>query len=263
MNSPDQIKHEVRNHYTKVVNTASSCCGSACGCSTDVSFADPYAGREGYVPEADLGLGCGIPTDVADIRPGETVVDLGSGAGNDCFVARHLVGETGRVIGLDFTPAMVRKAQEHAAKRGFTNVEFVRGEIEQMPLENGVADVVVSNCVLNLVPDKPKAFAEMYRIIKPGGRFAVSDTVTLGTLPPGVRDAVVLYAGCVSGAIDRDEYVRRLQEAGFADVEVRKEKAYEVTDEYLASTLAADQIAAFKASDARILSITVTGRKPR
>lgn len=262
MNSPDQIKHEVRNHYTKVVNTASSCCGSACGCGTDVTFADPYAGREGYVPEADLGLGCGIPTDVADIRPGETVVDLGSGAGNDCFVARHLVGPAGRVIGLDFTPAMVRKAQEHAAKRGFTNVEFVRGEIEQMPLQDGVADVVVSNCVLNLVPDKRKAFAEMFRIIKPGGRFAVSDTVIRGQLTPEVREAAVLYAGCVSGAIGRDEYVQWLKDAGFVDVSVRTERAYDLSDDYLAGSLSAEQIRSFRASDAAVLSITVTGRKP-
>jgi SAM-dependent methyltransferase len=262
MNSPDQIKFEVRNHYTKVVNTSSSCCGSACGCGTDITFADAYAGREGYVPEADLGLGCGIPTDVADIRPGDTVVDLGSGAGNDCFVARHLVGEKGRVIGVDFTPAMIRKAQEHATKRGFTNVEFVRGEIEQMPLHDGVADVVVSNCVLNLVPDKAKAFAEMYRIIKPGGHFAVSDTVIRGTLSPDVKEAAVLYAGCVSGAIDRDEYVRLLGEAGFREVSVRKERVYDLTDQFLAESLSAEQIGAFRASGAAVLSITVTGRKP-
>jgi ubiquinone/menaquinone biosynthesis C-methylase UbiE len=262
MNSPDQIKLEVRNHYTKVVNTSSSCCGSACGCGTDVTFADPYAGREGYVAEADLGLGCGIPTDVADIQAGNTVVDLGSGAGNDCFVARHLVGESGRVIGVDFTPAMVRKAQEHATKRGFTNVEFVRGEIEQIPLDAGVADVVVSNCVLNLVPDKRKAFAEMYRIIKSGGHFAVSDTVTRGTLTPDVKSAAVLYAGCVSGAIDRDEYVQLLREASFQEVSIRKERAYDLTDEYLAETLSAEQINAFRGSGSAVLSITVTGRKP-
>lgn len=262
MNTPEEIKTEVRNHYTKVVNTSSSCCGSACGCGTDVTFNDSYVGREGYVAEADLGLGCGIPTDIADIRPGDTVVDLGSGAGNDCFVARHQVGATGRVIGLDFTPAMVRKAQEHAAKLGLTNVSFVRGEIENMPLENGVADVVVSNCVLNLVPDKRVAFSEMYRIIKPGGHFAVSDTVTQGVMPTEAKKAAELYAGCISGAIDREEYLSLLREAGFESVEVRKERPYELTDEFLAGSLTADQIARFRASQAAVVSITVSGKKP-
>lgn len=261
MNSPDKIKQEVRNHYTKVVNTASSCCGSACGCKADFTFAESYAGHEGYVPDADLGLGCGIPIDVADMKPGETVVDLGSGAGNDCFVAQRIVGPTGRVIGVDFTPAMIRKAQENAAKLGVGNVEFVRGEIEHLPLNNGVADVIVSNCVLNLVPDKKAAFAEMVRVLKPGGRFAVSDLVVDGDLPDEVRSVAALYGACISGAVRREEYLDWLREAGFADVAVRKEKPYELSDEFLAEHLQPEQIARFRASGAKIVSITVNGTR--
>jgi ubiquinone/menaquinone biosynthesis C-methylase UbiE len=262
MNTPDQIKHEVRNHYTKVVNTSSSCCGSACGCSADFTFAESYAGREGYVPDADLGLGCGIPTDVAALKPGETVVDLGSGAGNDCFVAQRIVGPTGRVIGVDFTPAMIRKAQENAAKLGVTNVEFVRGEIEQLPLDNGLADVIVSNCVLNLVPDKKAAFVEMCRVLKPGGRFAVSDMVVEGDLPDHVRSVAALYGACVGGAVRRHEYLDWLRESGFADVAVQKEKPYELSDDFLSHHLSTEQIAQFRATGAKIVSITVSGTKP-
>jgi SAM-dependent methyltransferase len=261
MRTSEEIKNDVRNHYTAVVNTPQSCCGSACGCSADFTMAESYAGREGYVAEADLALGCGIPTDIADIRPGQTVVDLGSGAGNDCFVARQLVGDTGRVIGLDFTPAMIRKARENAAKLGFGNVEFVRGEIEHMPLADGIADVVVSNCVLNLVPDKRVAFAEMYRIIRPGGRFAVSDIVLHGSMAPEIKDVAALYAGCISGAIDQEEYLAWLRDAGFRDVEVRKERPYDLTDEFLASYVTPEEIRAFRTSNASIVSITVSGKK--
>lgn len=261
MQSPDQIKHEVRNHYTEVANTVASCCGSACGCGSDVTFNESYAGRDGYVPEADLGLGCGIPTDVADIRPGETVLDLGSGAGNDCFVARTLVGDTGRVIGVDFTPAMIRKAQANAAALGVSNVEFLKGEIEHLPLANATVDVIVSNCVLNLVPDKRAAFGEMARVLKPGGRFAVSDIVVDGVLPDDVRTVAALYGACISGAIGRNEYVTGLREAGFADVEIRKERPYDLPDTFLAGYLSAEAIAAFRSSGARVVSVTVSGRR--
>lgn len=261
MRTSEEIKRDVRNHYTGVANTA-SCCGPACGCSADFTFAESYAGREGYLPDADLALGCGIPTAAADIRLGQTVVDLGSGAGNDCFVARQLVGEVGRVIGLDFTPAMIRKAQENAAKLGFTNVEFVRGEIEHMPLADAIADVIVSNCVLNLVPDKRAAFSEMLRVLKPGGRFAVSDTVTRGGVPPEVQDVAALHAGCISGAIDRDMYVGLLKDVGFVDVEIRKERVQELSDEFLHGYLSPQQVHSFRESGTSIASITVTGMKP-
>ena len=261
MRTPEEIKRDVRDHYTGVVNTA-TCCGPACGCAADFTFAESYAGREGYVADADLALGCGIPTDAAGIRPGQTVVDLGSGAGNDCFVARQLVGDNGRVIGLDFTPAMIRKAQENAAKLGFTNVEFIRGEIEHMPLADGIADVIVSNCVLNLVPDKRMAFSEMLRVLKPGGRFAVSDTVTRGEVPVEVRDVAELHAGCISGAINRDDYLDLLKKVGFVDVEIRKEREQELSDEFLTSYLSPSQVRSFRESGTSIASITVTGRKP-
>ncbi len=261
MNSPDQIKHEVRDHYTAVVNTSSSCCGSACGCTADVTFAESYAGHEGYVAEADLGLGCGLPTDIADLKPGETVVDLGSGAGNDCFIAQRLVGPTGRVVGVDFTPAMIRKAQANAAALGITNVEFVRGEIEHLPLSDAMADVVVSNCVLNLVPDKKQAFAEMARVLRPGGRFAVSDMVVEGVLPDAVRTVAALWGACISGAISKGDYLGWLGEAGFEGVTVRKEKPYELSDEFLSDHLTSEQIVAFRRSGAKIVSITVVGRR--
>ena len=262
MNTSEEIKTSVRNKYTEIVNThATSCCGP-CGCEPDLSFADDYTSKEGYVADADYALGCGIPTDAVNIKKGETVLDLGSGAGNDVFVARQLVGEEGRVIGLDFTPAMVRKAQANAEKFGFTNVEFVRGDIEEMPIPDDTADVIVSNCVLNLLPDKTRGFAEMFRVMKNGGRFGVSDIVVEGELPDSVRQVAELYAGCVSGAIERTAYLEGLQSAGFVNLVVHKEKEYTLSTELLAQYVTPADIEAFKSSGARVLSITVSGEKP-
>ncbi|MDX5418277.1 MAG: arsenite methyltransferase, partial [Hymenobacteraceae bacterium] len=202
------------------------------------------------------------PTEFAQIKKGDTVIDLGSGAGNDCFVARALVGESGKVIGVDMTEAMIKKARENADKLGFNNVEFRQGEIEDLPIAGNRADVVVSNCVLNLVPDKQKAFSETYRVLKPGGHFSISDVVLVGELPEGLVKASEMYAGCVSGAIQKEEYLKIISEAGFVNITVQKEKAIEVPDEILRDYLNEEEIKAFRNSNTGIFSITVYGDKP-
>ncbi|MBD1209770.1 MAG: arsenite methyltransferase [Ignavibacteria bacterium] len=245
-----------------------SCCAPTCCSDTAADGGIPtvmnedYTQLAGYVPDADLALGCGIPTQFAQIRSGNTVVDLGSGAGNDAFVARALVGNNGRVIGVDFTEAMVAKARTNNAKMGFTNVEFVQGDIENMPLSNDIADVVVSNCVLNLVPNKHAAFSEVLRIMKSGAHFAVSDIVVSGTLPKGIQQAAEMYAGCVSGAIAKAEYLEIIEKTGFANVSVPKEREIHLPDELLLQYLTPAELKDYRASGARILSITVYGEKP-
>lgn len=261
----DELKEIVRATYTEVVTGGSSCCGATSCCGTEaawVDFTDDYTTLEGYVPEADFGLGCGLPTEHAGIREGDVVLDLGSGAGNDAFVARTLVGEAGRVVGVDFTPAMIEKARANAALIGAANVAFRQGDIEALPVADAEVDVVVSNCVLNLVPNKAQAFAEMYRVLKPGGRFCVSDIVTRGEMPPRLRQAAELYAGCVSGAIEESEYLRLLEAAGFTDVRVVKEKITPVPDEALAGVLTQEEIRAYREGGGTLLSATVVGTKP-
>lgn len=265
----NQLKTLVRESYSRVAGqgydqNASSCCGSGPSLSTVDSavMAESYANLEGYLPEADLGLGCGLPTQFAQIRPGDVVIDLGSGAGNDAFVARHETGPTGKVIGVDFTPAMIDRARRNAEARGFNNVEFRPGDIDAMPVSDAVADVVVSNCVLNLVPDKPAVFREMFRVLKPGGHFSVSDIVLVGELPDEIKGAAELYAGCVSGAIDQEEYLGGLREAGFQNLNLQKAKPISLPDEILSRYLDAGQLAAFRASGAGVVSITVYGEKP-
>jgi len=225
-------------------------------------MADDYTKLQGYIADADLGLGCGLPTEHALIRPGDTVVDLGSGAGNDCFVARSLAGETGRVIGIDFTERMIEKAKENAMKLGFDNVEFRQGDIENLPLAGGIADVVVSNCVLNLVPNKAQAFAETFRILKPKGHFSVSDIVLSGDLPQGLQQSAEMYAGCVSGAIQKEEYLSIIQKAGFKNIIVQKEKRISLPDEILQQYLGIAEMEEFKTGKAGIFSITVFAEKP-
>jgi len=264
---PEDLKKAVRDFYGKIARSSmpTSCCGTSgcCGDSNpEYSFInEDYSKLPGYVADADLGLGCGIPTESAELQEGETVLDLGSGAGNDAFVARRYVGEKGRVIGVDMTPSMLAKARENAKKLGVTNVEFRLGEIEQMPVDADSVDVVLSNCVLNLVPDKKAAFAEMFRVTRKGGRFCVSDIVTRGTLPDKAREAAVLYAGCVSGAIPKEEYVGGLTEAGFKDVKVRKERVVDVPPEVIEEHLGAEGLKQWKKDGSPILSITVTGVK--
>lgn len=266
MATNEELKQIVKEKYGEIAEKNSSCCGPTCCEPTNkvvdyTIMQDDYTNLKGYVADADLGLGCGLPTELAGIEEGSTVVDLGSGAGNDVFISRALVGESGKVIGLDFTQEMIDKANDNNRKLGYDNVEFQLGEIENMPIENDVADVVVSNCVLNLVPDKEKAFTEMYRIIKPGGHFCVSDIVLKGELPAGLQKSAAMYAGCVSGAIQQDEYLKILNEAGFINVEVKKTKVIELPDDVLSEFLSDDEIELFRNSNVGIYSITVVGYK--
>lgn len=267
--SSEELKQTVKEKYGKISKQTKeqnqgSCCGSGCGCDTvDYSvFADDYSRVKGYNQDADLGLGCGLPTEFAHISQGDTVVDLGSGAGNDCFVARQETGETGTVIGIDMTKEMVKKARSNARKIGFENVKFVLGDIEDIPLEDDLADVVVSNCVLNLVPDKQKAFSETYRILKQGGHFSISDVVTAGDLPATFKEDAEMYAGCVSGAIPREEYLDIVTAAGFQNLKIQQEKRIELPKEILEKYLSDQEIESFEQSDRGIFSITLYAEKP-
>ena len=267
MNS-EELKKVVQERYSIIANQSkqqneSSCCG-ATGCCSVVEYAvfsDSYDEVQGYNPDADLGLGCGIPTDYAGIKPGDHVLDLGSGAGNDCFVARALVGETGKVTGLDFTDAMLEKARENADKLGYTNVEFIKGDIEKMPLPDNTYDVIVSNCVLNLVPDKSKAFAEMMRVIKPGGHFCVSDVVIKGSLPEKLQKDAEMYAGCVSGALEMSEYLGIIEQQGFKNINVHKQKDIEIPVDILSNYLSETEMMKFNDGETGIYSITVSAQK--
>lgn len=267
--SSGEIKELIKEKYGLIADqdksqNESSCCGSTCGCSTIDSaiMADEYSGISGYVSDADLGLGCGLPTEFAMIKEGDTVVDLGSGAGNDAFIARSIVGEKGKVIGVDLTERMVEKARANAAKLNYRNVEFREGDIENMPLAGDVADVVVSNCVLNLVPNKLQAFKETFRILKAGGHFSVSDIVLVGSLPEGLKASAEMYAGCVSGAIDMKDYLQTIEQAGFTNIEVQKEKKIVLPDAILSQYLSREEMDEFKNGSAGIFSITVYAEKP-
>ena len=268
MTTNTDIKELVRTKYGEIAEqskdmNAASCCGVG-GCSTvDYTiFAQDYSNLQGYVADADLGLGCGVPTEFAQIKPGDTVIDLGSGAGNDAFVARAITGEGGKVIGVDMTPAMIDKARENADKLGFNNVEFRLGDIEALPIAANRADVIISNCVLNLVPDKRTAFAEMYRVLKPGGHFSVSDIVLRGELPDALRHDAEMYAGCVSGAIQESDYLGLLRDVGFADVTVQKANVITLPDDILSQYLTSDEITAMRDGGTGIVSVTVYGMKP-
>ena len=269
METNEQIKEMVKQKYSEIAlqdkeTNASSCCGSGC-CSTEVYniMSEEYDELNGYNPDADLGLGCGLPTNFAKIKKGDTVVDLGSGAGNDCFVARAETGETGKVIGIDFTEAMIDKARTNAEQLGFNNVEFRQGDIEKIPMTSKVADVVVSNCVMNLVPDKPKAFGEVHRILKPGGHFSISDIVLVGELPEKIKTAAEMYAGCVASAIQKEDYLGIIQNAGFKNVQLQKEKVIIVPDDILKNYLNDEEIQQYKNSSTDIFSITVYGEKEK
>ena len=268
METTEQIKDMVRQKYSEIAlqdkeTNESSCCGSGC-CSTEVYniMSDDYTQLEGYNPDADLGLGCGLPTQFAQIKKGDLVIDLGSGAGNDAFIARSETGETGKVIGIDFTPAMIDKARANAEKLNFHNVEFRQGDIEKMPVTANIADVIVSNCVLNLVPNKPAVFQEIYRVLKPGGHFSISDIVLVGELPKKIQLAAEMYAGCVAGAIQKAEYLGLIETTGFGTITLQKEKPITVPDDVLAQYLNANEIADFKQSGTGIYSVTVYAEKP-
>lgn len=267
-NDGESIKAMVREKYSAIAEqsreeNSTSCCGAGeCGTVDYAVFAEDYSNVKGYNSSADLGLGCGLPTEFAVIREGDTVVDLGSGAGNDCFIARAITGERGTVIGIDMTTAMIEKARANAKSVGFTNVEFRLGDIESIPIADKSADVVVSNCVFNLVPNKRKAFEETFRILKPGGHFSVSDVVLRGALPDQLRNDAEMYAGCVAGAIQRDEYLLTIFKAGFKNVEVQKERRIDLPAEILGKYLSAEEITRYSESEQGIYSVTVYAERP-
>lgn len=263
-----EIKQLVREKYAEIAlqgkqANQASCCGSGC-CSTEVYniMNDDYTQLQGYNPGADLGLGCGLPVEFAHIKNGDIVIDLGSGAGNDCFVARAATGEAGKVIGIDFTPAMINKARQNAETLGFNNIEFRQGDIEDMPVTSNYANVVISNCVLNLVPNKHKVFSEIYRVLKPGAHFSIADIVTEGALPEKWREVAELYAGCITGAVTRAAYLAIIEEAGFTNITVQKEKDIILPGDILQNYFSAEEIDTFKNSGASIKSITVYAEKP-
>ncbi|MGB8528514.1 MAG: arsenite methyltransferase [Rhodoplanes sp.] len=268
MTEPAESIHAlVRQKYGALARKEASGCGCSCACdggadSLDM-IGDAYKSVEGYVPEADLGLGCGLPTEHANVRPGEAVLDLGAGAGLDAFVARRLVGEEGQVYGVDMTPDMVVKARANAEKLGYRNVEFRLGEIERLPFERGSIDLVISNCVLNLVPDKARAFAEVFRVLRPGGRFCVSDIVASAPLPEGIRQAAALYVGCVAGAEPEADYLAIIRATGFHDVRIATSRRINLPDEVLAGFLTETDLVTMRDADLHVKSITVVGVKPR
>jgi len=268
MENNEKLKALVRQKYSEIAlqdkdTNASSCCGAG-GCSTEVYniMTDDYTQVEGYNPEADLGLGCGLPTQFAKIKAGDVVIDLGSGAGNDCFIARNETGETGKVIGIDFTPAMIEKARINAEKLGYHNIEFRQGDIEKMPVSADIADVIVSNCVLNLVPDKDAVIKEIFRVLKPGGHFSISDVVLVGELPDALRKDAEMYAGCVAGAIQKETYLGLIDANGFKNVTLQKEKPIIIPDDILKNYLSPAEIENFKNGKSGIFSVTVFAEKP-
>jgi ubiquinone/menaquinone biosynthesis C-methylase UbiE len=267
MNNDQQLKALVQEKYSAIAQqskayNAASCCG-ATGCGDVYNImADSYQSIDGYVPDADLGLGCGVPTAFAQIKPGNTVIDLGSGAGNDAFVARQLVGNNGKVIGVDFTEAMVKKARHNADTLGYNNVEFRLGDIEAMPVAANTAHVIISNCVLNLIPNKANVFKEVYRVLKPGGHCSISDIVLLEHLPQGLLQAAEMYAGCVAGAIPQNQYLFLMEQAGFKNVNVQLSKPIVIPESILANYLTTNEILAFQEKPTPIVSITVYAEKP-
>ena len=262
----DQLRESVRRKYADIAKSRNeSACAPACcepgGEAAYSMIGDAYDGIEGYVAEADLGLGCGLPVEHAGLRPGQTVLDLGSGAGLDAFVARRLVGPEGRVIGVDMTAEMVARARENARRQSLENVEFRLGEIEHLPVRSASVDVAISNCVLNLVPDKRRAFAEVHRVLKPGGHICISDVVSSAPLPGWVKGIADAYAGCVAGTLPQDDYLELIRAAGFSAVEIASERAIEVPQSLLEQALSAEQRETLEIQGLQLRSVTVVARK--
>ena len=262
----EEIRALVREKYGAIARKEANACRPSCGCDGGVEsldmIGDAYKSVEGYIAEADLGLGCGLPTEHAGIELGHTVLDLGAGAGVDAFVARRLVGEEGQVYGVDMTPDMVAKARANAEKLGYRNVEFRLGEIEHLPFERESIDVVISNCVLNLVPDKARAFAEVFRVLRSGAHFCVSDVVASAHLPEGIRKTAALYVGCVAGAESEMHYLDIIRNAGFQDIRIVKSRRIDLPEDMLIGILGPDEIAAARDADLHVKSVTVVGVKP-
>ncbi len=268
MKTAEELKKVVQEKYSEIASqnksvNAASCCGATTASGKIYNImTDSYDTIEGYDPDADLGLGCGLPTSFAKIQPGDTVVDLGSGAGNDCFVARHETTESGKVIGIDFTASMIQKARENAEKLGYNNVEFRHGDIDDLPISDNSVDVVVSNCVLNLVPDKLKVIREIFRVLKPGGHFSISDIVLIGDLPEALQKDAEMYAGCIAGAIQKEEYLGYLRSTAFEEITVQKEKTITIPEDILERYLSTNEIVEFQSGNTGIFSITVYANKP-
>ena len=268
MKSEVELKNVVKERYAQIAEqgkaeNAASCCGATTPSNKVYNIMmEDYSDLDGYNSDADLGLGCGLPTQFAKISKGDTVIDLGSGAGNDCFVARHETGLEGKVIGIDFTPIMIEKARQNAEKLGYNNVEFREGDIDNMPVNDNTADVIVSNCVLNLVPNKGKVINEIYRTLKPGGHFSISDIVLVGELPTALKEDAEMYAGCVAGAIQKNEYLGQIEAAGFQNIVIQKEKPIVIPDDILTKYLSEKELAAFNNGDTGIYSISVYAEKP-
>jgi len=267
MNTEQELKDIVKERYAKIaeqdkVDNASSCCGATVTSNKVYNIMmDDYSDTKGYSADADLGLGCGLPTQFARIKEKDTVIDLGSGAGNDCFIARYETGPEGKVIGIDFTPIMIQKAQTNAEKLGFNNVEFREGDIDAMPVNDNTANVLVSNCVLNLVPNKQKVISEIIRVLKPGGHFSISDIVLVGDLPSALKNDAEMYAGCVAGAIQKAEYLKLIADQGFQNIQIQKEKPINIPDDILSKYLSEEEVKAFNQKATGIFSITVYAEK--
>lgn len=259
----EDLKQLVKDKYAALANAGSSGCCAPSGCEpvTNNIMNEDYTKEDGYVADADLKLGCGMPIEFARIQTGNTVLDLGAGAGNDVFIARNLTGETGEVLGIDFTDAMVKKANANKVKMGYQNVRFLQGDIEDMPIPSNSIDVAISNCVMNLVPNKAKAYQEVYRVLKLGGHFSISDIVIRGELPEVIRNAAEFYAGCVSGATQIEPYLENIKNAGFQDIKIDKEREIDLPDAYLLEHITPQALAAFRAGNASIYSINVFARK--
>ena len=268
MKKEKELKDIVKERYARIAEqgkaeNASSCCGATTPSNKVYNIMmDDYSQTNGYVEDADLGLGCGLPTQFAKIKHGDTVIDLGSGAGNDCFVARHETGSAGKVIGIDFTPIMIKKARINAERLGLNNVEFREGDIDAMPVSGDVADVIVSNCVLNLVPNKQKVIEEIYRVLKPKGHFSISDIVLMGNLPVALKEDAEMYAGCVAGAIQKSEYLQLIVDKGFQNIKIQKEKPIVIPNDILDKYLSPEEVSIFNKGETGIFSITVYAEKP-
>ncbi len=264
----ETIKSEIKKSYGEIAkeNIQIGCCSTDTACCTTDEFrnsmSEDYSNVEGYEKSTDLALGCGLPTEIANINEGDTVIDLGSGAGNDAFIARRIVGETGKVIGVDMTPEMVILALQNTQKLGYKNVEFQLGDIENMKeVSSNIADVVISNCVMNLLPDKEKAFNEVNRVLKIGGHFSISDIVFQGAIPQGVLEASEMYAGCVAGASEKGQYLGIIKKAGFKNIQIKTERIIELPDELLLKYINQQELDNYKKSGSGIYSVTIYADK--
>jgi arsenite methyltransferase len=261
----NKLKETVKEKYAEIIKQKLTC---GCDSEADIKFTDgsndfskSYTMLDGYEKDADYNLGCGIPTAYLNVKEGDTLVDLGSGAGNDVFIARKLVGDSGKVIGIDMTQEMIDKARENNQKLAYENIEFLLGDIEDIPLKENTTDFVISNCVMNLVPNKQKAYAEVFRILKPGGEFSISDIVVAGELPEKLKESAEMYIGCVAGAIDKDLYLETIGKAGFKKLEIVESKQFILDENLVKEYLSLEEFELYKNAQVDIVSITVKGKK--